>query len=1427
MATTVTITLSKELQQTLSSTTGGGKVGVWAVYFTNDGKTAHATPLAVDATTPKPPTAFELPLPYNGGKIYFLVQSTSSAADLLTFGPGGDITTESQINWTTASNTAHPNKQFRYDSFEVSLLGQAADAGNLTNVNSFGFPMSVAITYPNGAVEQTRGYKVNGESIFDDIGAAFPSGGGLIHNFAAGPLAGSHREAAGPATVLSTSGLTGASASDFYGYLESIGNLAANKVQIAGQFNGAATVEYVLGSPQSYGEWHNAAFYSYTMSYEAAPLTVHQGSSALGANPFSVTKDQAAITVTDPHASQYKVGDKVSFSGVPAFGGFTVDQLNTTFTIANVTDANHYVVFTNPQTNATETLPHAGGDHVLAATPLGSNPFSATAGQKFFTVTDPNAHAYANTGVEVTFAGVSSFDPFPGLDFNTTKFTITKVVSETSYEVATTVAASHGAVGGGSAVAPTYVRPHAGTFVFTPTDNSQVKGTIRISSADLANSIYSTLGNAEILSPNGTPYQFTALNSSNVGVATTNLNTGANDQWGALFVKLLTGLLGGYIGGEGAASNHLLGPAGALDFSQNWNFDPTFAFHANMAKPWTWDPATYGAGAPFDKYAQVFFDNTNSYGNGYSDGLMSLFQEGGPLMSSGYPVPLAANPYSTTKGSNIVTVHDPHVGQYGYKVGDLVTFAGGSPVAGITMTAAPLIAGTGVNAFTIKSVDVAAGTYTVEATTVASDTTTGGGTGVVAGLNVTNIAITLYDDHETPPTGQTLQQHQQYTQTEIYNTYYPSLGALVAPRGDGHSSDLDLQFGLGLGQMRPRDDLTVKLGFFKETINNVASFDYVTFDTKGQSLFQTWDYSSSNGGTFVPKGTPAASGTSLQINDLPYVTGVNWYQLVFEDTASQIGRTYNLYLDAAKGAGVLNPGHQGNAAGAVAIDGLATYVNANTTDQHLTSLVFNMFSGGTLSMDPSLLAQITDKTVIDANWPTAAAPVLGTLGGSGGTTFANWGGSAASATPNGPNSLQAPLAVDKSSLAFGWFGADNTWLTNSLLGGHSAVIGSYTNKIGALNYAEVTFESGAGLTTRNPIQAVVAADVDGKWVTPAGTFSNGTYKAVFQEYADDKFATSLSKLSAPVVFTVDVPKLDLGGAGTDAITLVGDGSSADGNWLTLTVANSTLPNGTLLAYATDSVGNLIGRDGQVGASLADAVRAQIGAVALDDGTSVMFSGTHSVYLPVDLQLRFAILSGDGSIEQLPNTSVSGADVLAVGVSGAAGLLNFTALVDNTLSSNATLAEAQRTFNQPFVYLTQGQDVNVAVAGSAYNNNTIHFVRMDLDAATGALSVAGVAYGNTDAFRQAVQDNWDPNFVASGGRGNFNANVGWDVSTGTGYYTPVLLTESGDVFVVGTANVDGQSHIRMYGQNTFGFEDLRADLNSDFDYNDLVVRVTTS
>jgi hypothetical protein len=1216
--TTLTVNLSTALQTTLdnSGTTG---IWAWAVYF-NDGN-VYSTQLAgtvgsaqqVNATTP-----IDLPGTLNGGKVYLLIQSVAPGGIApLTFGAGNTIAQESDINWQNASSN-----DFRYDSFELSLLGQAGDAGNLTDVNGFGIPMSVSIAYPNGAATQTRGYAVNGSSVWSDINDVSSA---LVYTYSEGPLQGQNRIAASPATAVSNA-LPGPAATDWTAYVKSLGENSASGIKIAGYFNGAPSVEWTSynGTAYSYLEYHNAGFYSYTTTY--------------------------------------------------------------------------------------------------------SN----------------------------------------------------------------------------------------GVYTFTPDSNSQIKGTIAISVADLANSIYSTLGNATVTSPNGTQYQFSSYN----GTVTDgpDMNTGANNQWGAFFVKLLTGFIGGYLGSTTTAQNSQL-PQTSVSLSENWNFDPTFAFGGSIGSglpghvtPWSWNTTTYGSGVSYDPYAQIFFNNTNSYGNGYSDALMSLFQQGGPLIATGYSSTLANNPFSTTSGSSTVTVSDTNANTY--QVGDLVNFSGASSVGGLTLAGIYAITG------------VAATSYTVSTgSTLATATATGGGGNVVFQKDVDAITLTLFDDNETAPVGQTLPDIQGYTPTEIYDTH---TAPYVAPLG-GTSTDLSFVIDFGLGQMRPDPDFVIaRIGFYNSTnTDGQAVFDYIEIPSLN-TLYQTWIFNktSGTGGYFSAGGGPSPTGSILQLNGLPYDTGTNWYQIGLTNPVTGATRTYNLYAEATAGLGLTNPYYPGAPAGALAIDNLAQIPAATlpSTQQHTKSLNIAAFNGGTLSMDPLLLSLITDWSVISAGsnsatWPAPLTPVLGTLDG---TTFSNWGGSTNLNTPNtGLNN------VTSGELAIGWMGSDMTWV------GYNAsqsvnVIGSYTNKVSGLDVTQLVFTAASG-TAPAPITAT--ADIDGKWTTAATQFGNGTYSAVMTEYlaTDTAFATPVNNASAALNFTVNIAELAFKNIGGSFIELDGSSGTAGGNWIRFETTSSTMPNGTLLAYATDANGNLIGRDGETGAGVTfdEAVLARIGMVATDGG-AMLFSGAQSVYLKVGQQLHFAVQTGDGAIQQVPNVQVTGsADALAVKVNGSFGRLDLAATVDNTLSSAATLAGSQRQSDDPWIYLTQGQQTHVEVAGSAQNVNTIHFVQIDVNAATGAWSVGGVGYGNTDAFRSAVQANWDPGFGLTNGGGNFRVDANWAASSGPGYYAPVLVTQSGDIFVIGSANVDGRDHIRMYGENMFGFEDLRADQRADFDYNDLVMKLTLS
>lgn len=1215
---TLTVNLSPTLQNTLNHQ----GVYAWAVMFNGDtGAFENSYQLAGWNGTSQVVTSstqISLAEPVNGGKLYLIIQSVDPGGTgiaPLTFGSGNTIAEESDLNWNKADSL-----DFRYDSFEFSLLGYAGDAGNLTDVNGFGIPMSVEVAYPNGAATQTRGYAVNGSTIFSDINSDVSSS--LLYTYSQGPLAGDNRMAASPATAVSES-LPGPAASDWNAYVESLGANAASGVRIAGYFNGAPSVEWTTynGTAYQYLEYHNAGFYSYTLTYQPGTGT-------------------------------------------------------------------------------------------------------------------------------------------------------------------------------------------AGTYVFTPSSNSQIQGTVSISTADLANSIYSTLGNATVASPGGSLYQFSSYSGGTVSYGS-DMNTGANNQWGAFFVKLLTGFIGGYLGGTTTPQNSLLGPQ-TISLSETWNFDPTFAFGGQITSgqpgavtPWSWNTTTYGTGVSYDPYAEIFFQHTNSYGNGYSDALMSLFQQGGPLVATGYSSTLGANPFSVVSGSNVVTVTDADAGSY--LVGDLVTFSNVGTLGGLNLN----------GQFTIAS--IGAGTYTFTTSTNATATAVGGGSGVVFQKNVQQITVTLFDDNESGTGGQTLPDIQGYTPTAIYDT---SSGPFVAPLSSTGAPNLSLVISLGLGQMRPDPSSTVQIGFYTGTSAGVAQFEYVTIPSSStESLYQTWVYAN---GAFTAGGGASPTGSILQLNGLPYDTGINWYQIQISN--GDISRTFNLYANAVAGTGLLNPYYdQGGVdqSGSLAIDGLAQIPAATlpSTQQYTTSLNIAAFNGGTLSMDPGLMTLITDWSVISngsnaATWPQPLAPVLGTLSGG---DFTNWGGSETLNTPNSQLN-----AVTTGSLVLGWTGSDMDWIGyNVSQTTPIQVISGYTNKVSGLDVALIKFTG----TAHNPIS--VQADIDGKWVmaTPS-QFGNGTYTATMTEYlaGDTSFTTPIANTSAALTFTVNIDQLSFANTGGSFIQLDGSSGSADGNWIRLDTISSTMLNGTLLAYLTDLNGNLVGRDGETGAGVTfdEAIVAKIGSVATDGGM-VIFQGGQSVFLSVGQQLHFAVQSGNGAIQQLPNVLVTGTDTLNVKVDGAGGTLSLTAHVDNTLSASAALAATQRDYDEPWVFLTQGQEVQVQIAGSAQNVNTLHIVRIDVDT-SGNWSVGGVAYGDTDAFRDAVQSNWDPGFAWTGGGRSFNDSLTWTAPTGTGYYVPVLITQSGEIFLPGNANTGGQEYIRIFGENTFGFEDLTAAQGSDFDYNDLVMKL---
>jgi hypothetical protein len=634
------------------------------------------------------------------------------------------------------------------------------------------------------------------------------------------------------------------------------------------------------------------------------------------------------------------------------------------------------------------------------------------------------------------------------------------------------------------------------------------------------------------------------------------------------------------------------------------------------------------------------------------------------------------------------------------------------------------------------------------------------------GANVSDIAVTLFNWTDTP-TGHSPSQPNLQTVTQAADTL----------------SGLELLFDLSLNAaVGPVNGTPITFrAYAPGDTSPLMNGDFLEF-----KLPTTGDYNlaytiggSAGAWTFTAGGSLVQPGYII-INNVPVIDAAtinwNWYQLVVGDGLPQ-EKIFNLYVNA-----------DGTTISQLMVDGGAfSQLIANETNQGKFAFV----PGGVITYSPELWNSV-GQAPTPAPLQTLVAPLIGTLDSAG-----DFG------------AFPALDNLKDGKVAFSW------QVGNKVVGGYYV----------KLEIADVDHPDWALM----PLASQSSAG--GDWLTDVSSqFGNGTYSAFMSQYRlkDPGLVTPVVASSVNAEFTVNLDTLNLGGVdGGSALGLDQGGSTTTGNWIDLHALSSTLPNATLLAYATDAAGNLIDRgDGHVGAdvTLDDAVLGRFGMVK-DDKGGLLFAGDHAIYLRAGYELHFGIESGNGVVQQTPAVHVSGSGSVAVTVDGDGGSLQFSAQVNNTLSGDDVLAGAQRLNDAPLAYIAQGSTVHVEVAGSANNVNTVHFIHIDVNPITDAWSVGGVAYGNTDAFRAAVQQNWDPGFAVQNGNGTFHTGENWTIAGTTGFYAPVLVTQAGDIFVIGTANVDGREHIRSFGENMFGFEDLRADQGSDFDYNDMVVHLS--
>ena len=656
------------------------------------------------------------------------------------------------------------------------------------------------------------------------------------------------------------------------------------------------------------------------------------------------------------------------------------------------------------------------------------------------------------------------------------------------------------------------------------------------------------------------------------------------------------------------------------------------------------------------------------------------------------------------------------------------------------------------------------------------------------GANISTLTVNLYADTDTPAG---------YVTPEIDNYIAPTNGTTyeIATYQDNMSS-ITLDFGSGQAMILD-DDVPITLKFITGYDGSTPEWTSLQLGSATDTPWQTWTVSES-GGVFSVTGNGGAGQTagSLVITNPPVsATGVNWYQVVVGTGATQ--KTYNIYATTNGTYEFVDPDSSSGVT--YAADGLATITpGALRGDGSLLTFTVQI-SGATPTLDFSMLEWNTDPTYI-AGLVAPSAPVAGTVSSSIFTALA------------GQSSTTAPTAtVGTGEVAFGWTGLNSDVNTTSWTSG-------YTNKIYGLQAALLSFST-SGIA---PI--VAYGDIDGQWQSAVSQqLGNGSYTVSMTQYlaTDTTFTTPIGRQSSPLTLNVSLSDLDISQS-SSGIGLVDDSSGTGGNWISLqTLSSSLLPEATLILYRVDGSGNMIDANGDIVTSVEDAALAYVGSVKSDSGAT-LFNGDQMVYLGLGQELRFALETGAGSIDMNPGFSsvTQGDGSVHLSVGG----LQLSAMIQNTLDSGNNLASVQRIYDLPMVYLTHGQELSVEVAGSAANTNDLHFVRFDIDFNTGEISVGGVAYGDTDAFHTAVRAYLDAGFSATYGGGTFSSDQDWTVAGSDGYYAPVLITQSGEIFVPGTGNDGGQEYIRIFGENTFGFEDLTAAQGSDFDYNDMVMRL---
>ncbi|MEB3275731.1 MAG: Ig-like domain-containing protein, partial [Cyanobacteriota bacterium] len=244
----------------------------------------------------------------------------------------------------------------------------------------------------------------------------------------------------------------------------------------------------------------------------------------------------------------------------------------------------------------------------------------------------------------------------------------------------------------------------------------------------------------------------------------------------------------------------------------------------------------------------------------------------------------------------------------------------------------------------------------------------------------------------------------------------------------------------------------------------------------------------------------------------------------------------------------------------------------------------------------------------------------------------------------------------------------------------------------------------------------------------------------------------------------------------------------------------------------------------------------------DNAGTLTYGGRLALELPAGARLVFSLAAADGSTTAVSTTAVvlgnsADSSYSSVQLRVEAGrsrrysslVVQATAL-DSRPGWATASTDPQRQGLGALLSVVQGETLAFSLDSSTrLRNNRCGFVRVErrADGSFEAIRDSNgsrIAFANTAEFRAFLRDAVADTVVFAASPGS--TTVRWTVNGPSGTYAPVLLSGTGEVFVVDPGvNRDGRRHIVAVGDGAYAFEERAADQGSDWDYDDILMRLT--